>query len=323
MQTKKDFLDELDLIELDNEILEIEQIQNKNLNNNSQSTELNSIIEEKEDWEKILENLEKKENKIYNFLFWFIRYIITSATIFAILLFTTNFSAYYQIIKSTLFKDEVAKEQQSILRSVNAAKLTQSIKQKQLIKRKEKELSKQKARLKKYSIRKITSIAYKETPSLDIDITPYENRIIIPKLGKNIPLLEVKNQNIKWPKELENIFMKELENWVIRYPGSAKPGKPGNTFIFWHSSNYPWIKWDYNQVFATLNNLKFGDKIIVYYNQKKYIYEITKKRVINPGDVSVLKTKQDKNELSLMTCWPVWTTLNRLVVSWVLTKISD
>jgi hypothetical protein len=36
--------------------------------------------------------------------------------------------------------------------------------------------------------------------------------------------------------------MKELENGIIRYPGSAKPGENGTSFIFGHSSNFPWVK---------------------------------------------------------------------------------
>jgi sortase (surface protein transpeptidase) len=36
--------------------------------------------------------------------------------------------------------------------------------------------------------------------------------------------------------------MKELQNGVIRYPGSAKPGDEGNSFIFGHSSNFPWVE---------------------------------------------------------------------------------
>jgi sortase (surface protein transpeptidase) len=36
--------------------------------------------------------------------------------------------------------------------------------------------------------------------------------------------------------------MKELEKGIIRYPGSAKPGENGSSFIFGHSSNFPWIK---------------------------------------------------------------------------------
>jgi LPXTG-site transpeptidase (sortase) family protein len=108
--------------------------------------------------------------------------------------------------------------------------------------------------------------------------------------------------------------MKELEDGVVRYPWSSKPWKHWNTFIFWHSSNYPWIKWDYNEVFANLNKLSYWDEIIVYYWQKKYIYVVREKRVISPWETKILKRNQKKDELTLMTCWPVGTTLDRLIV---------
>jgi hypothetical protein len=60
---------------------------------------------------------------------------------------------------------------------------------------------------------------------MDIEITPYQNRVIIPKIGKNIPLVEIQNRALEDKNDLNNIFMKELENGVIRYPGSAKPGQ--------------------------------------------------------------------------------------------------
>jgi sortase (surface protein transpeptidase) len=156
----------------------------------------------------------------------------------------------------------------------------------------------------------------KKNINLDIEITPYENRIIIPKIWKNIPLIDIKNRNIKWEKELENIFMKELENGVIRYPWSAKPWKEWNTFIFWHSSNFPWMKWDYNDIFALLDKVVYNDEVIIYYWQKKYVYKIREKKVITPWDVSILERNMKKSELTLMTCRPIWTTLNRLIVVW-------
>jgi hypothetical protein len=53
---------------------------------------------------------------------------------------------------------------------------------------------------------------------IDIEITPYENRVIIPKIGKNIPLIEVEKKTVKNVKELEDVFMKELVNGIVRYP---------------------------------------------------------------------------------------------------------
>jgi LPXTG-site transpeptidase (sortase) family protein len=158
----------------------------------------------------------------------------------------------------------------------------------------------------------------KENIDLNIDITPYENRIVIPKIWKNVPLVDIKNRNIEWQKELNNIFMKELEKGVVRYPGSALPWKKGSSFIFWHSSNFPWIKWEYNDVFALLDKVTYEDEIVVYYWQEKYVYKIKEKKVIKPGDVSVLESNQKKSEITLMTCWPIWTTINRLIVIWEL-----
>jgi len=74
-----------------------------------------------------------------------------------------------------------------------------------------------------HSIQKIAAKAQKSDVHLDIAIAPYENRIVIPKIGKNIPLLDVKDRPVDGVVELNNIFMEELENGVVRYPGSAKP----------------------------------------------------------------------------------------------------
>ncbi len=259
----------------------------------------------------------KKEIKVISFFIAFVKYIMTSSLIFAILLLTTNYSAYFELAKSYFYKNELKKESMSLLNSVEASKISETIKKKKNIKKtqKEKEISSKNT---KYNFRKITKITNKNHTHLNIEITPYENRLVIPQIWKNVPIVEVKQKSVNSAKELENIFMKELEDGVVRYPGSTKPGRPGNTFIFGHSSNYPWIKWDYNEVFANLNKLKYWDKVIVYYNQNKYVYKIKEKRVISPWETKILKRNKNKDELTLMTCWPVWTTLNRLIVIWEL-----
>jgi len=261
----------------------------------------------------------KKEIKAIAALIWFAKYIATSTTIFAVLLLTANYSAYISVAKSYIYADEMKIESTSLLNSVEASKITKQIQKKRKIKHKINE-EKIKSSNSKYSLKKLTLDTNRNKPKLDIEITPYENRIILPKIGKNIPLLDIKQKSVDGEKELENIFMKELEDWVVRYPGSTKPGKPGNTFIFGHSSNYPWIKWDYNDVFANLDNLKFWDEVIVYYGQNKYTYKIKEKKVIRPGNTKILKRNKAKDELTLMTCWPIWTTLNRLIVIWELVK---
>jgi hypothetical protein len=54
--------------------------------------------------------------------------------------------------------------------------------------------------------------------SLTVNIAPYDDRIIIPKIGKNIPLVNVEHHDASSSSEWHKIFMKELEKGIIKYP---------------------------------------------------------------------------------------------------------
>jgi len=257
----------------------------------------------------------KKRSGIFSNIIFLIKYLSTSTVIFVVLLFTTNYSAYYNIAMSTIFQKDFAQKSESLLSSVEASSIqentestyeqdTPSLESAPIIE--ETEVFN--------SIDTLASKAKRAEVDLGITITPYENRVIIPKIGRNIPLIDIQQQRVEGIDELNDIFMEELENGVIRYPGSAKPGEEGNTFVFGHSSNFPWMKGDYNDVFSLLDKVVYDDEIIVYYGQKEYVYKIRTKEVIRPGDVSVLKRNKGKSEITLMTCWPIGTTLNRLIL---------
>jgi LPXTG-site transpeptidase (sortase) family protein len=252
----------------------------------------------------------KPTSKVLLWCFFLIRYVTTSSLIFIVLLVTSNYSAYFSLIKSYVFSDSLERSKESLISSVEAGSLSLSDGE---YRKKAQELETKSGN--QHSINQLLAKSNEEDVSLNIDITPYENRIIIPKIWKNIPLLDIKQQVVSGHSELEDIFMKDLEKWVIRYPGSAKPWDIGNAFIFGHSSNFPWVPWEYNDVFALLDHLENGDQIIVYYKQKKFVYEVQWKTTITPGDVTVLKKESKDAELSVMTCWPVGTTLKRLVVN--------
>ena len=167
-----------------------------------------------------------------------------------------------------------------------------------------------------YDSSRLLSGLSRSSSDAHFDITPYENRIIIPKLGKNIPLVDVqKRETVVKYAEMNDIFMTELKKWVVRYPGTAHPGEAGNVFIFGHSSNYPWVQSEYNDVFALIDTLAIGDEIIVYYNQQTFLYRMTDRSVVKPGDTDVLAARDSsKKEISLMTCWPVGTALERYII---------
>lgn len=293
-------------------------------------------IEDSNDYFKLFEEdikkdnkITKKENILKNIVF-LLKYFSTSIAIFLVLLVTTNYSAYINIAKSYFYSDNIENKWNLLVQSIEWSKIIPKEKNekieaiKKVVKKKEiRAIENEKNKIEKknkYSIKKLVNEVDKKQAKLNIEITPYSNRIVIPRIWKNIPLLDVKSQYVSWSKELENIFMEELKNWVIRYPGSTKPWKDWNTFIFWHSSNFPWIKWDYNDVFSLLDNVTYWDEIYIYYWQKKYTYKIKEKKVIKPWNIEVLKRQKNIDEITLMTCWPVWTTLNRLIVIWEIVK---
>ena len=264
-------------------------------------------------WKKILEQIK-----------FFIHYIVVSCVVFVVLLFAANFASYSQIIMNYVNPEGLKASSLDISRTMDSGKIevfadeSMNRVSEEEVKAKEEKLREQLAQenvtIKDAFLSPKKLIPNTANVALDVEVIPYENRIIIPKLGKNVPLVDVPDYQGVSFDNLEDKFMSELQKGIIRYPGTAKPGEEGNSFIFGHSSNYPWIKGDYNNVFALLDKLTFGDEIIVYYNQQKFVYVIKEKKVVKPGNVSVMKREEGKKELSLMTCWPVGTTLNRLLV---------
>lgn len=131
-----------------------------------------------------------------------------------------------------------------------------------------------------------------------------QNKLIIEKLKINAP--------IAWDVNEDDIIEK-LKEGVVHYEGTSKPGEGGNVFIVGHSSNYVWIKSDYNNIFAILDKLVKGDRIEIRYADKSYYYDVVETKIVKPDQVEVL-SNTNKEVLSLMTCWPVGTTLNRMIV---------
>jgi len=289
-------------------------------------------VEETDTWiiENTTETPAQKTGMISNIskkVIFLIKYLSTSLCIFWVLLAVSNYSAYSNIIYSFIYAEEMQRTEVSMMQSVSASEIEsrENLSDMNTFASLEEETEEEKTEYvpSMHSLWKLIAKTKEDSIDLGIEITPYENRIVIPKIWKNIPLVEIKQQNVSWVSELNDIFMEELENGVIRYPGSAKPWEEGNSFIFWHSSNNVWEEGDYNDVFALLDNVDFEDEVIVYYGQEKYVYKISDKDVIRPGDVSVLKSDSaDRSQITLMTCWPIGTTLNRLIVRWELIHVE-
>jgi len=161
----------------------------------------------------------------------------------------------------------------------------------------------------------IFGIAKKQKPAPQPTPTPVAQaapkytdfHLEIPSLNINAPIIADVDGNDK------TAYFKSLEGGVAHFRGTAKPGENSNTFIFGHSSYYWWAAGDYKTIFSTLPDIKEGDEIDVWYQEKEFKYKVSETQVVDPTDVDVLKPTSSE-QLTLMTCVPVGTDKERLIV---------
>ena len=155
--------------------------------------------------------------------------------------------------------------------------------------------------------------AKKQVPALTLEVAPPDDRVIIPHIGQNVPIVQIPPDTLirrDW-SALEKQIQEALRNGVVHFPGTAYPGEQGNVVITGHSSYFPWDPGRFKDVFALLHQVNVGDLVIVYHDQKKYTYQVYDKKVVKPSEISVL-TQAGDTRLTLITCTPVGTDLNRL-----------
>ena len=136
-------------------------------------------------------------------------------------------------------------------------------------------------------------------------------RLIIPKINVDVPVMyDVGNDY--------NSQMAAMNNGVAHFaiPGaSSKPGQTGNTVLSGHSSNDLFDGGDYKFIFAQLEKMVVGDTIYANYEGKRYTYVVTKTEVVKPTQVSKLVYPTDKPMLTLITCTPLGTARDRLLIT--------
>ncbi|HUD20908.1 MAG TPA: sortase [Candidatus Saccharimonadales bacterium] len=140
------------------------------------------------------------------------------------------------------------------------------------------------------------------TPAAPLPV--YDPTVTISKIGITAPIIfGVAAADIE----------SQLKNGVVYYQDTALPGEIGNTVLVGHSSDYPWDTGAYKNIFALLDKLTAGDQIQVSYEHQILTYSVTENKIVKPNEVSVLK-KTDQPTLTLVTCYPVGTSRNRLII---------
>jgi len=97
----------------------------------------------------------------------------------------------------------------------------------------------------------------------------------------------------------------DLSESLIQYPGTALPGKLGNTVIFGHSILPQFYDpKNYLAIFSTLPTLKKGDQVQVNYDGITYTYEIYEMFEVSPESIDILGQTKKDSYISLITCTP-------------------
>lgn len=114
----------------------------------------------------------------------------------------------------------------------------------------------------------------------------------------SIPSLEIENATVA-------IGGEDLSENLIQYPGTALPGKRGNSVVFGHSILPQFYNpEDYLAIFSTLPTLDKGDLIEINYDGISYEYEVEDMFEVLPTDIQVLEQNSGDSFLTLVTCVP-------------------
>ena len=89
------------------------------------------------------------------------------------------------------------------------------------------------------------------------------------------------------------------------FSDTALPGQGETVAIAGHRTTY-------GAPFRNIDELDEGDVLLVKRQGEEFRYEVTKKRIVDPGEVGILSGKGER--LLLTTCHPVFSASQRLVV---------
>jgi sortase A len=120
------------------------------------------------------------------------------------------------------------------------------------------------------------------------------NRLQIPSIRVDAPIV----QGDGW---------EQLKKGIGQHPGSINPGDRGNVVLSAHNDVF-------GEIFRDLDQLKPGDSITVYTNQRAYTYVVIDRKIVEPSNVAALAATSQPT-LTLISCYPYLVDDQRIVVT--------
>ncbi len=98
----------------------------------------------------------------------------------------------------------------------------------------------------------------------------------------------------------------QLKKGVGQNIGSANPGQNGNVVLSAHNDVY-------GELFRYLDQLKAGDQVIIYTQQRQYVYVVDRTAIVEPTAVEVMASTGSPTA-TLISCYPYLVNKERIVV---------
>jgi sortase A len=113
---------------------------------------------------------------------------------------------------------------------------------------------------------------------------------------------------------IEGVDPADLRKGPGHYPGTALPGEKGNFVVSGHRTTY-------SAPFNRADELHDGDRILVDTRAGQFIYKVTGKKVVSPGQVDVTSPvpfhpgqSPARRLITLTTCHPKFSAAKRLII---------
>lgn len=115
----------------------------------------------------------------------------------------------------------------------------------------------------------------------------------------------------------ESVYNQVLKSSLAHFESTGLPISEtnNNIVIYGHSAspNYNPQASDPEVAFSFLPNLKVGDEIIINMEGKEYKYRMYKSKIVEPTDLSVITGEENRQTLTLFTCYPAGNNKSRYV----------
>lgn len=125
--------------------------------------------------------------------------------------------------------------------------------------------------------------------------------------GSPIGIITISKLKLELPI-LEGATQANMKNAAAHVTGTATLGEAGNAAIAAHRAHKT------GRLFNRLNELTYGDEVIINTDGRELIYRVDQISVVEPTDVSVLEGSMDEQRITLITCDPLYEATHRLIV---------